>query len=144
MRFFIPSSRQFLERGANLDARRRRWNKERLIRLWKSVRSTGHKKGDWMRNTFLTLAMLSSLGVGVVRPQAVVSPAPDAKYDATRAQATNPIPLNGKDQKDEPAKDNASPEKLNQTRGRSPKKSARRQDQQPSSDCWVSRTCVDP
>jgi hypothetical protein len=82
-----------------------------------------------MRTTFLTLAMLSSLGVGVVRPQAVGRPAPDApKYDAARAQATNPIPLNGGDQKNEPTKDNASP----------------REDQQRSSDCWVSRTCVDP
>jgi hypothetical protein len=98
-----------------------------------------------MRTTFLTLAMLSSLGVGVVRPQAVGRPAPDApKYDAARAQATNPIPLNGGDQKNEPTKDNTSPEKVNQTRRRNPKKSARREDQQRSSDCWVSRTCVDP
>ena len=97
-----------------------------------------------MRNTFLTFAMLSSLGVGVVRPQ-VGSPAPDApKYDAARAQATKPIPLSARDQKDEPTKDNASPKKVNQTWRPNPKKSARRQDQQPSSDCWVSRTCVDP
>ena len=94
-----------------------------------------------MRRTLLMLAILSCLGVGAAHSQEAGNPKPNSmQSDAPGSDVRDHVGVS----KDESKKGNAGGKKAKQDKHHNQKKTTKQPDQQPTPDCWVSRTCVDP
>jgi len=94
-----------------------------------------------MRRTLWMLAMLACLSVGAAHSQTGGDPTSNTlQSDAPKSDVRDRVGVSN----DESKKDDSAGKKAKRAKHHNQKDTTKEPDQQPTSDCWVSRTCVDP